>query len=159
MPGISSHNSQLTPIFLLHNEKIAEVVLPYVFPASLFLGVAPVALTERIECHKKQWWANIWKRVRTNKLEKLKISLTKSKYILKFTNSFIIHSLIHSLIQSVIFYGIVYTTKFHRLNMHLRGVYLQNIITPKPLGRGSIKKNGRASRWRVCYQRGLPRLV
>ena len=32
-----------------------------------------------------------------------------------------------------IFFLPTYTTNFHRLNMHLRGVYLQNIITPKPL--------------------------
>ena len=39
MTGISSQNSKVTPICLLHTEKIAELVLSYVFklafPASL----------------------------------------------------------------------------------------------------------------------------
>ena len=38
---------------------------------------------------------------------------------------------------------------------------LQNIITPKPLELESwnIGQSAKASQWKACYQRGLPRLV
>ena len=43
MTRVSSHNSGLTPLCLLHTEKIAEAVLPYVFKKAFPLSLLKLA--------------------------------------------------------------------------------------------------------------------